>query len=456
MGADMKIIVAGCGKIGVSILSNLVAEGHDVVAIDNRPDVVSDITNIYDIIGVNGNAADCDTLIDAGASTADMFIAAMDSDELNMLACFLAKKMGAGETIARIRNPEYNDTSLVFMRQHLELSMAINPELLTAMELYNILKFPSAVRIEDFSRRNLEMIEIILPPDSELDGMTLMKMRKKYEAEVLVCCVQREDEVFIPRGDFVLKAGDKIGFTAAPAEIQKLLRMLGILKKKARNIMLLGGSRIAYYLANMITAGGSYVKIIEQDADRCQKLSEQLPKAAIIHGNGMHQELLLEEGIESCDAFVSLTGLDEENILTAIFASMQSVPKVIAKVNKDELASMASKIGVDCIVSPKDITSAILVKYARALENSRGSSVETLYKLMDGRVEALEFVVKTESKLTGVPLKNLQTKNGILFGGIMRGKKTIIPSGDDMVLVGDRVIIIAANERLNDLTDILK
>lgn len=452
----MKIIVAGCGKIGLSILSSLVSEGHDVTAVDINQSVIDYITNVYDVIGVTGNASDCETLKEAGADNADVFIAVMDSDEINMLSCFLAKKMGTPKSIARIRNPEYNDTSLVFLRQHLEISMAINPELLTARELYNVLKFPSAVRIESFSRRSLEMIEIIIPSDSELNGMTLMRMREKYDAKVLVCCVQRDDEVYIPNGNFELKAGDKIGFTASPYEIQKLLRTIGILKKKAKDVMLLGGSKIAYYLAQMIIAGGSSVTIIEQDYDRCQKLAEGLPKATIINGNGMQQELLLEEGIESCDAFVSLTGMDEENILTAIFASMQKVPKAIAKVNKDELASMANKIGVDCIVSPKDITSDIVVKYARALENSQGSSVETLYKLMDSKAEALEFVVTAESRLTGVPLKSLQIKSGILIGGIMRGKKTIIPSGDDTVLVGDRVIIIAANARLNDLTDILK
>lgn len=364
--------------------------------------------------------------------------------------------MGAVRTIARIRNPEYNDNSLGFIRQQLELSMSINPELLTAMELYNILKFPSAVRIETFSRRNLEMIEIILPQDSELDGMTLIQMREEYDAKVLVCCVQRGEEVIIPDGSFVLKAGDKVGFTASPSEISKLFKTLGFLKRRAKKIMILGGSRIAYYLAKMITAGGSSAKIIEQDSIRCEQLANSLPNTTIIHGNGMQQELLLEEGLESADAFVSLTGLDEENILTAIFASMQKIPKAIAKVNKDELSSMASKIGVDTIVSPKDITSSIIVQYARALENSVGSSVETLYKLMDGKAEALEFIVTAQSKLTGIPLKNLQFKKGILIGGIMRGKKTIIPSGDDSIQVDDRVIVISSNFGLNDLTDILK
>lgn len=452
----MNIIVAGCGKIGTAILSSLVTEGHDVVAVDNDRSVIEDITNIYDVMGVNGNASDYDTLTEAGVNGVDIYIAAMDSDEQNMLSCFLAKKMGAKRTIARIRNPEYNDNSLGFMRRHLELSMAINPELLTANELYNVLKFPSAVRIETFSRRNLEMFEIILPADCELDGMSLIKMREKYNACVLVCCVQRGDQVFIPDGTFVLQAGDKIGLSASPAEITKLLRSLGVLMKKAKKIMILGGSKIAYYLAHMITTGGSSAKIIEQDVARCEELADILPETTIIRGNGLQQELLLEEGIDSADAFVSLTGFDEENILTAIFASMQKVPKAIAKVNKDELASMAAKIGVECIVSPKDITSSVIVKYARALENAEGSRVETLYKLMDGKAEALEFIVNSESKLTNVPLKELQIKKGILIGGIMRGKKTIIPSGNDVITVDDRVIVISANERLNDLTDILK
>lgn len=452
----MKIIVAGCGKIGTAILAALVAEGHDLVAVDVDPAVVSEITNIHDVIGVNGNASDFDTLSEAGVESVDMFISAMNSDEQNMLSCFLAKKMGAKQTIARIRNPEYNDNSLGFMRKHLELSMAINPELLTANELHNILKFPSAVRIETFSRRNLEMIEIILPADSELNGMTLMKMREKYNARVLVCCVQRGEDAFIPGGNFVLQGGDKIGIAASPAEISKFFKMLGVLKKKAKKIMVLGGSRIAYYLAKMIASSGSSATIIDQDKQRCEELADVLPNTAIIHGNGMQQELLLEVGIESADAFVSLTGFDEENILTAIFASMQNVPKAIAKINKDELAAMASKIGVDTIVSPKDITSSVIVKYARALENTENSKVETLYKLMDGKVEALEFIVSAESKVTGVPLKQMQIKNGILIGGIIRGKTSIIPSGDDFIQVDDRVVVISSNAGLTDLNDILK
>lgn len=456
MVINMKIIVAGCGKIGTAILAALVAEGHDLIAVDSDPSVIDEITNVYDVIGVNGNASDFDTLSEAGVDGIDMFLSAMDSDEQNMLSCFLAKKMGAKRTIARIRNPEYNDNSLGFMRKHLELSMAINPELLTANELHNILKFPSAVRIETFSRRNLEMIELILPADTELSGVTLMRMREKYNAKVLVCCVQRGEKAFIPDGNFVLQGGDKIGIAASPAEISKFFKMIGVLKKKAKNIMILGGSRIAYYLAKMLAGSGSSAMIIDQDKQRCEELADVLPSTAIINGNGMQQELLLESGIESADAFVSLTGFDEENILTAIFASMQNVPKAIAKINRDELAAMAAKIGVDTIVSPKDITSSVIVKYARALENTENSKVETLYKLMDGKVEALEFIVNAESKVTGVPLKQLQIKKGILIGGIIRGRTSIIPSGDDIIQVDDRVVVISSNAGLNDLNDILK
>ena len=451
----MEIIIAGCGKIGSSVLANLAQEGHDITAVDKKPEVITEITNVYDVMGVCGNAADCDTLIEAGVSTCGLFVAMTDSDELNMLSCFLAKKMGAKNTIARIRSPEYNDSSLGFMRQHLELSMALNPDLRTAVELYNILKFPSALRIETFSRRNLEMIEFRLGEDSDLVGKNLVDIRRQYDAKFLICCVQRGEEVFIPGGFFTLQSGDKIGLTASQSEMQKLLKMLNSLRKQAKNIIILGGSKIAYYLAKMLESSGTTVKIIEQDEERCVELTSILPSATIIHGNGADQELLMEEGLSDCDAFVSLTGIDEENILLSIFANMQNVPKTIVKINRDELVTMAQKIGIDSIVSPKEITSNILVQYARALENSTGSAVETLYKIFDGNVEALEFRAE-ESSLTGTMLRDISLKPNILIGGIMRGRRTIIPTGTDMILPGDRVIVISAKNRLNDLLDILK
>ena len=452
----MKIILVGCGTIGATIISSLVSEGHDIVAVDSDSDFLNEITNVYDVMGLCGNGADSDVLEEAGAETADLFVAVTGSDELNMLSCFLARKMGAKYTIARVRNPEYNDKSLGFMKDNLELSMCINPELLTARELYKILKFPSAVKIETFSRGNLEMIEIRLKPDSALDGMSLMEMRKTHKAKVLVCYVRRDDEVFIPDGNFRLKSGDWVGLTAVPSELQKLFKSIGAYQKQAKNVMLLGGSRTAHYLADMLLESGGSVKIIERNPEICERLSEALPKAVILNGDGAEQELLLEEGLRSLDAFVSLTNTDEANILLSIFASGQSVPKVIAKVNRQELVRMAENMGVDSVVSPKKMVGDVIVSYARALENSMGSNVETLYKIADGKAEALEFNVRADSKVIGVPLKELQIKKGILIAGIIRNRKTVIPVGDDMILAGDSVVIVAADQGLRDLDGILR
>ncbi len=451
----MKIIIAGLGKIGTTILSSLVAEGHDVVAIDSNPDIIDEVTNIYDVIGVCGNGADTDALSDAGVDKAELFVAVTGSDEFNMLSCFIARKMGAAHTIARIRSPEYNDNSLGFMKQHLGLSMAINPDFLASHELYNILKFPSAVKIETFSHRNFEMIEIKLKPDSILDGLSLMELRSKYKSKILVCTVQRENKVYIPDGNFVLRSGDKIGITAELSEFQKFFKELGIFQKQAKNVMILGGSRTAFYLARRLINGGSSVKIIEQRRERCDALSEALPKAVIIHGDGAQQELLMEEGLDSLDAFVSLTGMDEENILISIFAASHNVPTVISKVNRNELSSMAEKLGLDCIVSPQKIISDILVRYARALENSMDSKVETLYKLMDGKAEALEFKVGPDFKYTNIPIKDLSIHKNILLAGIIRNKP-VIPSGNDVILPNDRVIVVAADKKIRELSDIFE
>ncbi len=452
----MKIIIAGCGKIGTTLISSLVSEGHDIVAIDNNTSVISELTNIYDVMGICGNGVDSDILEEAGVSETDLFVAVAGSDELNMLSCFLARKMGAKYTIARIRNPEYNDKSLSFMRQQLELSMAINPERLAAHELFNILKFPSAVKIETFSRRYLEIIEIRLKEDSFLDGVKLSDIRSKFNAKVLVCCIQRGEDVFIPNGNFVLNSGDKIGITASHTELQKLFKGSGQMQKQAKDVILLGGGRVSYYLAEMLTNIGTSVKIIEQDEKTCEMLCELLPKTTVIHGDGAQQELLVEEGLLNTDALVSLTGMDEENMLISIFALSQNVPKVIAKVNRDELAGMAEKLGLDSIVSPKKIVSDLIISYARALQNSMGSSVELLYKLMDDKAEALEFNVRDDSKVIGTPLKDMKIRKNILIGGIIRDRKTIIPAGDDMILNGDKVVVIAANHRLQDLSDILE
>ncbi len=453
----MNIIVAGCGKIGSALVATLEGEGHDLTVIDSSPSVITEMTNIYDVMGVCGNATDCEALTEAGVDKARLFIAVTDSDELNMLSCYIAKKMGAHHTVARIRNPEYNDRSLGFLREQLNISMAINPELLLAQELYNLLKLPSVFKVDYFARRTLEMVEMRLKEDSPLCNQKLFKLREKQKVEFLISAILRQGQLIIPDGNFELKAGDTVSVAASPGDMQKLLKSLGVLKKESRNIMLLGGGKTSYYLAKQLLSSGNDVKIVEKREDRCLALSEKLPNAVLIHGDGTHQELLLEEGLRSLDAFVALTGMDEENILTGLFASGQTVPQVIAKVNREELARMAEKLGLDCILSTKAITSDMVLRYARALENSRGSNIETLYKIMDGKAEALEFIVSADSAVAGTPIKDLKINSGILIAGIIRsGKKTVIPTGNDIIEHGDSVIVLAADRRLSDLDDILK
>ncbi len=453
----MKIVVVGAGKIGRSAIESLVNEGHDVSVIDNNQEVINEITNVYDVMGLCGNGADSDILLEADIENTELFAAFSGSDELNMLSCFLARRMGAKHTIARIRNLEFNDRSLGLLRQHLNLSMAVNPEKLAAREIFNILKFPSALKIENFSARNFEMVEIRLKPDSKLDGMTIEQMRKKYSYKFLVCIIQREDNVYIPDGNFVLKSGDKIAVTADPVEVQKLLKSLGILQKQAKNVMIIGASRTAYYLSKMLLGIGCSVKVIDSNLQKCEQFSELLQKVDVIHGDAAKEELLEEEGLDSMDAFVSLTGMDEENILLSYFAASKNIPKVISKVNRNEFGTMAEKLGIDSIVSPKFATTDIIVRYARALENSIGSSVETMYKLMEGKAEALEFYVREDCDIVNVPLKNIKFKKNILIAGIIREKKTvIIPSGDDVIKPDDKVVVLTAGDRINNLSDVIE
>lgn len=453
----MKIIVAGCGKIGTTVLSSLVSEGHDVIALDNNSEVLSLMTDRLDVMGVCGNAADCDTLLEAGIGGAALFIAVTGSDELNMLSCYLAKRLGAAHTIARIRNPEYASKTLDYMRRQLDITMSVNPEKLAAQEMFNLLKFPSAMKIETFSRRNFVMIELRLKEDSPLCGTPLVGLRSRFRANFLICAVQRGEEVYIPDGNFTLQAGDKIALTANPSELHKLLKTMGLLKKQARNIMILGGSKTAYYLAKQLIASGSSVKIIDKDKAVCHEVCEGLPEAIVIHGDGSQESLLLEEGLRSQDAFVALTGSDEQNILLSFYAVSQQVQKVVAKVNRGELAGIAERMGLDNLISLRQIMSNIIVKYVRALDNSGAyNNIETLYKLMDGKVEAIEFIVGEESAATGKPLKELDLKKNVRLAGILRDRTPIIPTGDDSILPGDSVVVLAADHRMRKLTDILR
>lgn len=452
----MNIIIMGCGKIGGDILANLVTEGHDVTAMDENAEVLSDLTNVYDVMTVCGSGLDYDTLTEAGVKDAELYLAMTQNDEVNIMSCFLARKMGAKHTVARISNPEYKGRGLAFIKQQANISMFINPDQVTAAEIFNTLKLPNGIRSEYFSKRNFEMIEMQVKEYSPLIGHKLFEIRNKIKAKFLVCVVRRGNEVFIPDGNFELKKGDMINLTASPSEVDKLLKACGYLGKGTRDVMILGGSGPSYYLGKMLSEIRSSVKIIEKDRQRCRELCEAIPQAVVINGDGAKQEILMEEGLASADAFVSLTGIDEENILMSIFAASQNVPKALTKVDRNEFKIMAEKLGLENIVTPKELISNSMVRYARALENSMGSNVETLYKLMDGAAEALEFNVKQSFKKVQIPLKYLDLKPNILIGGIVRGRRTIIPGGDDVIMVGDRVVIIATNQRLYDLADILR
>lgn len=454
----MKIIIVGGGKIGATLIESLVNEGHDITLIDRDQKIIDEISNIYDVMCVCGNAVDNDTLNEAQVSKAELLISVTDSDEINMLICFIAKKMGVGNTVARIRNPEFNDKRMAQLKQYLDISLIINPELLAAQEIFNILKLPAAVNIETFSRRNFSMIELVIKEGSHLDGKSLIELRKKYNLNFLISVVKRENDIYIPDGNFVLKCGDHICLTANFVEIQKLLKELGLYKKHSKSAMILGATTTSYYLANMLLRSGTDVTIIDKDINRCNQFAEKLPEAVIINGDGAEQEVLMEEGINDVDAFAALTGIDEENILISIFAQSQNVPRVVAKVNRNELASMAEKLGLDSIISPKKAASNVVTSYARALQNSLGSNVETMYRLMDGSVEALEFNVQSDFKAIHIPLKEMKLKKDVLIAGIIRKRKAFVPTGLDEIIAGDRIVVIAksSEEKMNDLADILR
>ncbi len=452
----MNIILVGGGKIGTTIMENLVREGHDVVIVDSSPQVISQISNLYDVMCVCGNGVDWETLQEAGSHKANLLIAVTGSDEFNMLCCFMAKKIGIPHTVARIRNPEYNDKSLGFIKQALDLSMTINPDYMAAKEIFALLQLPAAESMETFSHRTFEIVEIILKENSPLCGMTLMEMKKRYPAAYLVGMVQRGEEAFIPDGSFRLQSGDRIGLTAAVNQVEKLLKQLDLLQEKAHNIMILGASRSAYYLAKLLLANGTRVTIIDKDRELCERFAEILPEAVIVCGDGAQEELLLEEGLNTADAFVTLTGIDEENILLSYLARSHGVNKTITKINREEFFVMAQKLGLDCVVSPRSLINNVITRYARALENSMGCAVETLYRLMDGKVEALEFKVQHDFNFTDIPLKEMKLKKNILIAGIIRDRSVLVPGGEDSIQKGDRVVILAVGHKITDLADIME
>ena len=451
----MKIVIAGCGKIGKTIIASLVKEKHEVIALDSDPAVVQQVVNTFDVIGICGNATDMTKLVEAGVGKAELFIAATGSDELNMLGCFAAKRLGAQHTAARIRDEENNDEGLEFMKTQLDLSFSLNPEQLAARAIYDIIKLPSATKVETFSSKRIEMIEIVLKPDSPLEGKTLAQIRKAAKSRFLICVVARNSKVYIPKGNFELKSGDRVGLIASESDTHKVLSFLGETPKPIKNVMVLGAGITSYYLAQLLLASHIDVKLIEKQKERCVEVCQTLKGGTVIRGDGMSQDLLLEEGIQNTDAFVALSGKDEENILISFYAMSQKVPKVISKVNRDELSSIAEGLGLDCIITPRKIVADVVVRYARALQKSIGSQVETLYSLFGGEAEALEFKVLPSFAYSSIPLKDLKFKDNIIIAGIIRGNNAIIPSGDDTIEPGDNIIVIAAGTNVYDLSDII-
>lgn len=454
----MKIVIVGLGKVGRALTRQLTKDHHDVVVIDQNPELVDDIVNIYDVRGVTGNGGCYDVQMDAFDEGADLLIATTSSDEINILSCLVAKKVGTKHTIARIRNPEY-EKQLRFMRAELGLSMVVNPEKATAREISRVLRFPNAIKLEQFSKQRFELIEYRIGPNNPLVGLQLSDLYRNTRIKMLICAVARGQEITIPSGGFTLEANDKIYLTASPRELEQFFRKLGLFKECASNVMIVGASRMAYYLAKQLIEMRMQVTIIDSDAKRCQDMSERLSGALVIHGDGADSDLLDEEGIEEMDAFVALTGLDETNIILSMYASQFNSCKVVAKINRSSFAELVSNNGmVDSVVSTGSVTTEQILQYVRAMQNSLGSShIKTLHRIVDGRVEALEFGVRENASFVGVPLKDLKLKPGLLVAGIVRANgETVIPSGNDALRVGDDVIIVTTDTNLKDLRDILK
>lgn len=452
----MKIVIIGDGKVGSTIANQLSIEGHDVIVIDNNPAALAHSGNTMDIFCIEGNGATVSVLKEAGVQNADVLIAATSADEVNMICCLLGKKLGAKNTIARVRNPEYF-AQMNMIKDELGLSMAVNPEFAAATEISRLLRFPSAIKIEPFARGRVEMVELRIPENSPLDSMPLWAIYKEFQVKILICAVQREDEVFIPSGDFVLKSGDKINITASHVEIANFFRTIGIFRSGVKSVMIIGGGRIAYYLAKELSHVHVKVKIIEKDLKRCEYLCEMLPEAIIIYGDGTDKELLHEEGLEKTDAFVTLTGMDEENIIVGLYAKEKKVSKVVAKINKISFHEILDNLNIDSFISPKTIAAQNIVRYVRAIKNSMGSNnVEALHTMINDQVEAVEFKVVEESSIVGIPLKNLKRRDGLIIAAIIRGSKIIIPNGCDMIEKGDNVVVVTTKKHLTDLNEIQK
>lgn len=451
----LKIIIIGCGKVGRTLVEQLSREGHDITIIDKNRERISQLANLYDVMGLVGNGASYNIQKEAGIGNADLIIAVTGSDELNLLCCTIATQVGNCAAIARVRTPDYSQEA-EYLREKLGLALIINPEYEAARDMAQILYLPSSLEVTGFAHGQAELIKYAIPENSPMDGVAIKDLSHKLKTNILIGAIERDDDVFIPSGDFILKQGDKLSFVGAHKQAKEFFSHLGLNSHSVKNTMIIGGGKAAYYLAKELISRGIKVKIIENDFNRCEELSILLPEAIIINGDGTDQTLLKEEGIETVQSFVPLTGIDEENIMLTLFAKQVSDAKVITKINRITFTNVINSLDLGSVIYPKYITSEAIIAYVRAKKASMHSNIETLYHMYDSRVEAIEFYVSEKSAVTDIPLKDLKLKDNLLLCFINRNGRIIIPSGNDSIQKNDTVMIITKHTGFNQIQDILK
>lgn len=452
----MRILLAGAGKVGLFLAHTLTAENHDVTLIDVNESVIHHCEDSLDVKCILGNGANAQTLIEAGVDRTDILIACTASDEINMLCCLIGKRLGAKYTIARIREAQYNE-SLTLLQNELGLNMAVNPERATALEISRLLRFPFASTIESFAKGQVDLIEFRVQEDDVIVDKPLKDLRHIHALpQVLYAVVERGGQVTIPSGDFIIRAGDKVHVAGDMVTMTEYFRKLGRYSQRIHSLMMLGGGKISYYLAKMIIPMGITANILEIIPDKAERLSEQLPKANIILGDGTDQELLEQEGLRESDAFIALCDRDEENLMMGLYAARCGVPKVIVKNNRTNYADIIGSMGLDSIVCPKAITTSTILRYVRARASAGGTRVEKLYRLSDGKVEAMEFIARAEDSYIGVPLKELRIRKNVLIAVIVHKGKVIVPFGNDVISAGDSVVVIACEGGIMDLNEVIR
>lgn len=451
----MNIIVVGCGKVGQELAHQLNEEGNDITVIDINPNKVNETVSRYDVMGFVGNGATHATQQEAGIKKADMLIAVTGSDELNLLCCLIAKKAGNCHTIARVRSPQYSSEA-PFLKEELGLAMVINPEFAAAAEIARVLRFPSAIKIDTFAKGRVELMKFRLPENSPLVDCAVREISTKLHCDVLVCTVERGDEAFIANGNFIFKEKDVISIIASPKNANNFFRSINYKTNSVKDVMIVGGGDLTHYLCEMLDRAGISVKVIEKDLKRCEDISEKLGYVTVINGDAVDQEVLLEEGIASAGAFVALTNMDEENILLSLFAKRAGKAKLVTKINRIDFDDVVNHLDLDTIIYPKNITSDSIVRYVRAMKNTIGSNMETLYNIIKGKIEAAEFIVKEGSPVIGIPLMELKFNANVLVAAILRDRKVIIPRGHDVIQKGDAVVIVSNHLALHDITDVLE